>query len=35
MINTRELEQEINNQINFDSPTKYDMDFYKRKVGRL
>ena len=35
MINTRELEQEINNQINFDSPTKYDMDFYKRKAGRL
>ena len=31
----RELEQEITNRINSDSPTKYDLDFYKRKVGRL
>lgn len=31
----RELEQEITNRISPDSPTKYDMDFYKRKVHRL
>lgn len=31
----RELEQEITNRMSSDSPTKYDVDFYKRKVNRL
>lgn len=31
----RQLEQEITQRIHSDSPTKYDLDFYKRKVNRL
>jgi hypothetical protein len=31
----RELESELIARINHDSPTKYDIDFYKRKINRL
>lgn len=31
----RDLQQEITNRINNESPTKYDIDFFKRKINRL
>jgi hypothetical protein len=30
-----ELEYEIEKRISHDSPTKYDIDFYLRKINRL
>lgn len=29
------LDTEIKKRINHESPTKYDMDFYSRKINRL
>jgi len=29
------LDSEIKKRINHDSPTKYDLDFYSRKITRL
>jgi hypothetical protein len=30
-----ELKNEIEKRINYESPTKYDIDFYMRKITRL
>ena len=29
------LDNEIKKRINYESPTKYDLDFYSRKINRL